>query len=105
MPIASTLDDLIDSFNAGVPTAVSAIDNAATTLGRAIADTLNIIDVDHVILGGNFVRLLPCFQQLLISEIKYGRMSGKWTETEVIADKNNDKAALLGACFDNSPIL
>lgn len=101
MPITSTLDDLIDSFNAGVPTAVSAIDNAATTLGRAIADTLNIIDVDHVILGGNFVRLLPCFQQLLISEIKYRRMSGKWTETEVIADKNNDKAALLGACFDN----
>lgn len=98
MPINSTIDELIAKFRDGDATARLAVDEAATSLGRAIANALNLIDVDRVVLGGNLSRLLPCFEQLVSSEVEYRQLRSKWVETEIVADANGERATAIGAC-------
>ncbi len=99
LALDSPINDLIDLFVAGDTVAHRTLDQAGTSLGRAIANALNLIDIDLVILGGNLAHLLPHFEKLLYSEVSYRMLSSRWVETEIIADTHGARAAVLGACY------
>lgn len=99
LSLDSPINDLIDLFVAGDDIARHVLDRAATSLGRAIANALNLLDVDTVILGGNFAQLLPYFEVILNSEVNYRQLSSQWVETQIVADQHGQRAACLGACF------
>lgn len=99
LSLNSPINDLIDLFVAGDETTRQTLDRAATSLGRAIANALNLLDIDMVILGGNFAQLLPHFEVLLHSEVEYRQLSSQWVKTQIVADQHGQRAACLGACF------
>ncbi|MEW6882557.1 ROK family protein [Trueperella pyogenes] len=73
------------------------LDQAGTSLGRAIANALNLIDIDLVILGGDLAHLLPHVEKLLYSEVSYRMLGSRWVETELVADTHGARTAVLGA--------
>ena len=93
------MSELISVFDAGDARARATLDTAATSLGRAIANALNLLDVDVVILGGNLALLLPRIEQLLFSEVQYRQLRSRWAPTQILADVHSQNSALLGACY------
>ncbi|MEW6927179.1 ROK family protein [Trueperella pyogenes] len=93
----SPINNLIDLFVAGDAVAHRTLDQAGTSLGRAIANALNLIDIDQVILGGDLAHLLPHVEKLLYSEVSYRMRGSRWVETELVADTHGARAAVLGA--------
>lgn len=99
LALDSPINDLIDLFVAGDKVARRTLDRAGTSLGRAVANALNLLDIDLVILGGNLAHLLPHFEKLLYSEVSYRMLSSRWVETKIVADSHGSRAAVLGACY------
>ncbi|MGV8846681.1 ROK family protein [Tessaracoccus sp.] len=66
---ASSIDVLVAALEADDPRALDAMQTAARALGRALGGALNLLDVEHVILGGHLDTVAPWVLPTLHEEL------------------------------------
>ncbi len=93
------LERIAELFDAGDSGARASIDACATALGTAIANVLNLLDLELVVLGGNFGRLYDRLEVIMNAEIEYRVLGRRWENVEVTTSTYGDSASARGACL------
>lgn len=93
------LDALIEAASSGEPKALESLRQAGSALGVALANTINLIDVDTVVLGGSYAPLTdflwPAISEQLVTRV----LSHPWAPVRVQPALAADHAALTGAAL------
>jgi predicted NBD/HSP70 family sugar kinase len=96
LPVDSDVAALVDAVDAGEPEAVAAVEQAGTALGSALADYVNLVDIDTVLLGGIYPALLPYLRSAAEAELRARVLAAPWTDVQLLAAPIGDHAALTG---------
>jgi predicted NBD/HSP70 family sugar kinase len=72
------------------------LESAGTALGVAVAATLNILDLDTVVLGGVYAKL-PDLAPIVERELAEHVVSAAWSPIRVLTSRADGPAAALGA--------
>lgn len=94
---AGAATDLAAGAIAGNRKVLAAIDAAGTALGVVLADTVNLIDVDTVILGGIYTRLEPWLRRNIAREIGARVLASDWAPVQIRPSVLADNASVIGA--------
>ncbi len=76
-----------------------ALASAGKALGTALANTVNLIDVDTVVLGGIYAPLAPFLEPGIHRELRARVLSYPWSPVTVQAARATDYAALTGGAM------
>ncbi|GAA2143888.1 ROK family transcriptional regulator [Glycomyces algeriensis] len=90
---------LLTWADAGRPETIAALDTAATALGIAIANVLNLLDIDTVLLGGSFALLSSWLITGVETEINQRVLSARWAPITVRPATLGPDAAAIGAAM------
>src|SRR6478735_10324707 len=97
LDLSLPIDHLQRAAAAGDPAAVASFDAAARALGTAIANAVNLVDVENVVLGGLYAalaeQLVPGIEAVLGARV----LSAPWSNVRVRAAVVRDAAAMTGA--------
>ncbi|WP_182113035.1 MULTISPECIES: ROK family transcriptional regulator [unclassified Actinotalea] len=74
---------LVAVARAGEPAAVDALRVAGSALGVALANVVNVVDVDHVVLGGIYAELAPFVADAVTEQLRRRVISAEWSSVEV----------------------
>ena len=77
--------------------AVTAVRNAAESLGVGVAALVNLFDVDTVVLGGVFAPLFPWIDEPLRAVVRRRVLSAPWAPLTLTASSLGRDAAVIGA--------
>ncbi len=83
----------------GDPATLAALDGAGTTLGLALAGTLNILDIDTVLLGGSFSLLSSWLTTNIRAEIDRRVLGAAWAPITIRPALLGPDAAVIGAAL------
>ncbi|MET7330296.1 ROK family transcriptional regulator [Nonomuraea sp. NPDC005650] len=84
---------------AGHPATIAALDAAGTALGIALADMLNILDIDTVLLGGSFSLLASWLTANARAEIDRRVLTAAWAPITLRPALLGPDAAVIGAAL------
>ncbi|KAB8192348.1 ROK family protein [Nonomuraea phyllanthi] len=84
---------------AGEPATIAALDTAGTALGIALADMLNILDIDTVLLGGSFALLASWITANARAEIDRRVLTAAWAPITLRPALLGPDAAVIGAAL------
>src|SRR6478735_8818378 len=93
LPVAA----LISAAEAGNPAALDSLTAGARALGTALANAVNLIDVENVILGGIYAPLAPFLIPGIEDVLRLRVLSAPWSGLRVCVAEVRDYAALTGA--------
>ncbi|WP_432904027.1 ROK family protein [Micromonospora matsumotoense] len=88
--------------DAGTPGTLAMLDIAGTALGIALADMLNILDMDTVLLGGSFSLLSSWLTTNARAEIDQRVLTAAWAPVTVRAALLSLDAAVIGAALTST---
>jgi predicted NBD/HSP70 family sugar kinase len=88
---------LVERLRAGDPQAGRAIDEAGHALGTALADVVNVIDTDTVVLGGVYAVLAPWLAEPLERNLTAQIAASRWRPIDVRPSELGPDAAVRGA--------
>jgi predicted NBD/HSP70 family sugar kinase len=91
------VDEVLREAAAGVPAALSALDNVGRWLGFGIAGLINVLNPRLVVLGGLFGRIYPFVTQTMHSELDRLALPASRGLVEVLPATLGIDAPLLGA--------
>ncbi|MEQ4721373.1 ROK family transcriptional regulator [Nonomuraea sp. B19D2] len=99
-PAGTTPDAAVTGrAEAGHPATIAALDTAGTALGIALADMLNILDIDTVLLGGSFSLLASWLTANARAEIDRRVLTAAWAPITVRPALLGPDAAVIGAAL------
>ena len=100
MPPSSTvsMSTRLTKFASARPSAVPAevAASAGTALGRALANFVNLVDIETVLLGGIYTDLLPYLREALTTELTTRVLASPWTELDLRPALVAGHAAMIG---------
>jgi predicted NBD/HSP70 family sugar kinase len=100
LPAGLTADAaLLTWADAGRPETLAALDTAATALGIAIANVLNLLDIDTVLLGGSYALVSSWLVTGVEAEINQRVLSARWAPVTVRPATLGPDAAAIGAAM------
>jgi predicted NBD/HSP70 family sugar kinase len=100
LPTGLTPDTaLLTWADAGRPETLAALDTAATALGIATANVLNLLDIDTVLLGGSYALLSSWLIAGVETEINQRVLSARWAPVTVRPATLGPDAAAIGAAM------
>nr|WP_194720109.1 ROK family protein [Cellulosimicrobium arenosum] len=88
--------DLLAALEAGETAALTCLRRAGTALGSALADYVNLVDIDTVLLGGIYPPLLPYLRAPVEAELRSRVLAAPWAALHVDAAPVDHHAALTG---------
>jgi predicted NBD/HSP70 family sugar kinase len=88
---------LLGALRDGSPSALAAVEEAASSLGVGVAALVNLFDVDTVVLGGVFAPLFPWLDGPLHEVLRRRVLSARWAPVRVAASQLGRDAAVIGA--------
>lgn len=88
---------LLGWADAGRPETLAAFDSAARALGIAIANVLNLLDIDTVFLGGSYALLSSWLSAGIEAELAQRVLSARWAPITVRPATLGPDAAAIGA--------
>ena len=91
------IGDLAEAATAGDERAIQSLDAAASALGIALANVVNIVDVPVVILGGIYGPLAPFLVPGIEAELQARVLSAPWSRPRAEPARARDHAAMTGA--------
>jgi predicted NBD/HSP70 family sugar kinase len=98
LPDGATPDAAILSWaDAGRPETLAALESAAHALGVALANVLNLLDIDTVLLGGSYALLSSWLVAGVESEVNQRVLSAAWAPITVRPATLGPDAAAIGA--------
>ncbi|MFI7633661.1 ROK family protein [Nonomuraea sp. NPDC049400] len=99
-PAGTTPDAAVTGrAEAGHPATIAALDTAGTALGIALADMVNILDIDTVLLGGSFSLLASWLTANARAEIDRRVLTAAWAPITVRPALLGPDAAVIGAAL------
>jgi predicted NBD/HSP70 family sugar kinase len=96
---ASPLTTLLARADAGSKTTLAALDTAGTTLGIALSDLVNLLDLDTILLGGNYALLSSWIVDNIRAEIDRRVLSSQWSSIDIRPALLGPDAAVIGAAL------
>lgn len=92
---------LLQAYQLGDQKALDAINRAGQALGFALADSMNLIDVSRIVLGGSFAGLAGVLSEGLAAQITSRVLSYRWVgnDFEIRAASSGDYAAATGGAL------
>ena len=97
MDLDLPVEALIEAAEAGDTAALGSLAKAATALGTALANAVNLVDVENVVLGGIYAPLAPFLIPGIDEVLQTRVLSAPWSGLWVCAAEVRDYAALSGA--------
>lgn len=91
---------LLAALELGDRSVVRAIAQAGQVLGRSLSDLLNVLDVEHIVLGGLLGLLTPYLAPEVLAQLRRHVLSARWSTFGVRASLNGDRAAIIGAAHE-----
>jgi predicted NBD/HSP70 family sugar kinase len=95
----NAVNALLGWADAGRPETLAAFDTAARALGIAIANVLNLLDIDTVFLGGSYALLASWFTAGIEAELTQRVLSSRWAPITVRPAMLGPDAAAIGAAM------
>ncbi|MGN7702799.1 ROK family protein [Cellulosimicrobium sp. 22601] len=96
LPVDAPTEALVAALDAAEPGALAAVERAGTALGSALADYVNLVDIDTVLLGGIYPALLPYLRSAADAELRTRVLAAPWTDVVLVPAPVGDHAALTG---------
>ncbi|MGV9766248.1 ROK family protein [Micromonospora tulbaghiae] len=90
LPADTAATRLADLAETGDPATLSALTDAGSALGVAVAGVVNLLDLDTVVLGGGYARLAPWLRPTVEAEVSRRVLTAGWAPVTV-------RPAVLGA--------
>jgi predicted NBD/HSP70 family sugar kinase len=91
------VEHLLRAAQAGDAAALAALDAGAAALGAALANAVNLVDVENVVLGGIYEPLAPFLIPAIDRILRSRVLSAPWSGLRVRAAEVRNYAALTGA--------
>jgi len=88
---------LVERATAGDERTLAALARAADTLGATLASTINLFDLDGVVLGGCYGPLSSWLVEGIEGALRSRVLSSRWSTCEVRASTLGERAAVQGA--------
>ncbi|WP_307868947.1 ROK family transcriptional regulator [Cellulosimicrobium cellulans] len=96
LPVDAPTEALVAALDAADPAALAVVEQAGTALGSALADYVNLVDIDTVLLGGIYPALLPYLRGTAEAELRSRVLAAPWTDVVLLPAPVGDHAALTG---------
>lgn len=96
IPLDAPIERFLDALEEGAPSAREAATSAGTALGRALANFVNLVDIETVLLGGIYTDLLPHLREALTTELTTRVLASPWTELDLRPALVAGHAAMIG---------
>ncbi len=96
LPVDADTSLLVAALDAGEPAALGTVEQAGTALGSALADYVNLVDIDTVLLGGIYPALLPYLRGAAEAELRTRVLAAPWTDVQLVPAPLGDHATLTG---------
>lgn len=96
---AEPIERLVAAVEADEPQAVAAVRGAAWALGHALGNTLNVVDVSLVLLGGALSVLAPLFHDDVLRIMNERVLSARFVPLELRAAAVRTHPAMLGGAL------
>ncbi|MBO9552975.1 ROK family transcriptional regulator [Cellulomonas sp.] len=93
------VEPLLRAARAGEPDALAALVAAATALGAALANVVNVVDVGHVVLGGTYARLAEHLRAPVLTALSARVLAAPWVQPTVDVARGGDVAAMTGGAL------
>ncbi len=97
LPVSAPLDELIALAGSGDTRAARALARAGDALGVALVNVVNIVDIDHVVLGGVYAQLAGMLRRPITARLGHHAMSSPWSPVQVEAAVSGPLPAVTGA--------
>jgi predicted NBD/HSP70 family sugar kinase len=94
---APVTEELVERATASDPRTLQALRSAAESLGVGVASTINLLDLDGVVLAGCFGPLAPWLVEGVDAALRTRVLSAGWSSCEVRASTLGERAAVHGA--------
>ncbi len=92
-----SFDAFAELLAARDPDAIAATERAGRALGAALADYVNLIDIDTIVLGGIYAPLTPYLEPIIVGLLNEKVLSAQWSDFQVVAAPTEHGAATVGA--------
>lgn len=98
-PLSESAEDLVAVAAAGDPDAARALRRGGDALGTALANFVNLVDVERVVLGGIYAPLAPWLTDPVIAQLCTRVLAAAWEDARVQVAAGGPHAALTGAAL------
>ncbi len=95
--LAEPVAALVAAADAGDPAALAALARGGQALGVALANFINLVDVESVVLGGVYAPLAPHLAASVVAELRDRVLAAPWQDARVLVASAGSNAAMLGA--------
>ena len=100
LPRSATVGDLVAAGQRHEPRALEAFAAAGSALGVALANMVNIVDVEHVVLGGIFADLAEYLREPVLAQLERRVITGPWSAVELSVAQAGRYPAMTGAALE-----
>lgn len=97
LSLADDPASLLDALRDGDKDIRDAIENAGRMLGLALANAINLLDVDRIVLGGFLEQLHPYLRREIERELFSRVMASRWNPLVVESGQLGRRASMIGA--------
>ncbi len=97
LSLGASMADLRSLLDAGERSARAAVAEAAEGLGTVISSTLNLVDLDTVVLGGAYAPIADLLVPTIERHIRRRTLASRWVPIQVDAALEGEFADLIGA--------
>ncbi|HWS57669.1 MAG TPA: ROK family transcriptional regulator, partial [Actinotalea sp.] len=99
LPLSTTVAELVERADAGEPASVEALARAGDALGVVLAGVVNVVDVEHVVLGGIYADLAGHLRPHVADQLRRRVIAAPWSSVEVGVARAGSFPALTGGAL------
>ncbi|MEV7973813.1 ROK family protein [Cellulomonas sp. NPDC089187] len=98
-PLTDSAEDLVAAAADGDVAAATALRRGGDALGVALANFVNLVDVERVVLGGIYAPLAPWLTAPVIAQLRTRVLAAAWEDARVQVAAGGAHAAMTGAAL------
>ncbi|QZN86070.1 ROK family transcriptional regulator [Cellulomonas sp. C5510] len=95
--VEEPVDALVTAVAAGDERAARALRSAGDALGVALANFVNLVDVETIVLGGIYAPLAPWLTDAVVAQLRSRVLAAAWEDARVGVAAGGSHAAMTGA--------
>jgi predicted NBD/HSP70 family sugar kinase len=100
LPRGSTSTDIVAAARVGDPRTLEALEVAGAALGVALANVANIVEVQHVILGGIYAEMAEYLSAPALAQLERRAITAPWAAIELSVARARQYPAMTGAAIE-----
>lgn len=97
--VDGTVEELLAAAADGDERAARALGRAGEGLGVALANFVNLVDVETVVLGGIYAPLAPWLTDAVVAQLRSRVLAAEWEDARVGVAAGGEHAAMTGAAL------